>query len=100
VSDHTLAAVLERGLRLRLPDSTKALVYLSPLPDRGGQHHNGPRDVHVHVELSTDVYGCRAGTLVLVSGMRSIHKTRNALLTCHCWHEVPLAIEARGLASL
>jgi hypothetical protein len=100
VSDDTLDAVLARGHRLRLPDSTTALVYVSPLPDRGGQHHNGPRDVHVHLELSSDVYGCRAGTLVLVSGFRSTHKTRTALLTCQHWHEVPIAIEARGLATL
>jgi hypothetical protein len=83
-----------------LADGTRAAVYVSPLPDRGGQHHNGPRDVHVYVELSTDVYGQRAGTLVLVSGFRSTHKTRTALLTCQHWHEVPIAIEARGLASL
>lgn len=36
--------------------------------------------------------------LRLVSGIHSVHKTRKAVLTCSDWREVPIAIDALGLA--
>ncbi len=35
-----------------------------------------------------------SGTLRLSSGFRSWERTKDALMTCQTWHEVPLAIEA------